>query len=171
MSIRQRRAKSREGKPRSPLPWVITGGVIAAFALMLALLARQPRGPGVRDHWHARYTIELCGKTLPPLLPSAGDIHTHGDGVIHIHPASAATTGRRATLGAFFRSTIVRLTDSSIAILGGESYANGDKCPDGRTGTLKVLVQRAGQGPFSPVRDFLAYLPADRDVIRIVFGP
>jgi hypothetical protein len=168
VSARGRRDNTQQR--RFPWPWAITGGVIAAFAVMLALLSRQPRGPGVGDHWHARYAIELCGKTLPPLLPSSGDVHTHGDGIIHIHPASAASTGRRANLGTFFRTTQVRISETSITVPG-ETHANGERCPDGKVGTLKVLVQSKGQGPFSPVRDFLSYVPADRDVIRIVFGP
>ncbi len=139
---------------------------------MLALLGRQPRrGPGVGDHWHARLTIELCGKPLPPLPPSPGDLHTHGDGIMHIEPASAASSGRRATLGAFFRGTQARITGTSISVPGGEAYTNGQACPDGKVGTLKVLVQSRGLGPFIPQRDFLSYVPADRDVIRIVFGP
>ncbi len=138
---------------------------------MLTLLSRQPRGPGVGMHWHAPYTITLCGKPLPPLLPSAGDVHTHGDGIIHIHPGSAASSGRRATLGAAFRNTQARLTDTGITIVGGQSYTNGDACPDGQVGTLKVLVQHRTEGRFTLVRNFLSYVPADRDVIRIIFGP
>ena len=149
---------------------MITLGVILAFGLMLALLSRQPRGPGVGAHWHAAYTIELCGKAVPPLPPSPGDVHTHGDGIIHIHPGSAASSGRRATLGAFFRSTQARLTGTMITVPG-QTYANGTPCPDGRVGTLKVLVQNKGRGSFEPVRDFLSFVPNDRDVIRIVFGP
>ncbi len=149
---------------------MITAGVILAFGAMLALLSRQPRGPGVGDHWHARFVIELCGKTQPPLPPSPGDVHTHGDGIVHIHPATAASTGRRATLRTFFRTTAVRITDASIT-LPGQSYANGNRCPDGKVGTLKALAQSKGQGPFTPLRDFLSYVPADRDVIQIVFGP
>jgi hypothetical protein len=162
----------RERTPprRFPWPWAITVAVIAAFGVMLAVLSRQPRGPGVGDHWHAPYTIQVCGKPLPPLRPSPGDVHTHGDGIIHIHPASAASSGRRASLGAFFRGTQVRISATSITVPG-ETYTNGQRCPDGKVGTLKVLVQSKGRGPFNPVRDFLSYVPADREVIRIVFGP
>lgn len=149
---------------------MITAGIILAFAVMLVLLSRQPRGPGVGAHWHAAYSIELCGKAVPPLPPSPGDVHTHGDGVIHIHPTNAASSGRRATLSAFFRSTQARLTETSITVPG-QAYTNGMACPDGRAGTLKMLVQNKGQGPFRLVRDFLSFVPNDRDVVRIIFGP
>jgi hypothetical protein len=36
---------------------------------------------------------------------------------------------------------------------------------------VKVLAQGAGDRDVKPVRDFLRYVPSDRDVIRIVFGP
>ena len=169
------RPSAREKRKSSTyVPWVVAGMVIVAFAAMVVALSRQSRpqpGPRVGSHRHARYTIEICGKTLPPLPLSAGDVHTHGDGVIHIHPATAATSGRRANLDTFFRTAKVRLTTSGIAIDGGPSYANGDKCPDGKPGMVKVLAQGAGNRDFKPVQDFLRYVPSDRDVIRIVFGP
>lgn len=167
-----RRTRGKQARRRSPWPWLITAGVIAAFVLMVVLVTRQPRqGPRVGDHWHAAYRIELCGETLPPLPPSPGDVHTHGDGIIHLHPTTAATSGRRATLEAFFRTTQVRITESSIAVPGRPTYSNGGTCPDGKVGRLRVLVQKAGEGEFVEVPGFLSYLPHDGDVIRIVFGP
>ncbi len=169
-----RRSAREKRKSSAYVPWVVAGAIILAFAAMVLALARQPRpegGPRVGSHWHARYTIEICGKALPPLPLSHGDVHTHGDGVIHIHPATAPTSGRRANLDTFFRTTKVRLTASGIAIDGGPSYANGDTCPDGKPGMVKVLAQGAGDRDFKPMQDFLRYVPSDRDVMRIVFGP
>ena len=44
--------------------------------------------PGLTDHWHAAYGIYICGTLEPPFTDDAdpNGIHTHGDGVIHIHP-------------------------------------------------------------------------------------
>lgn len=170
-----RRQTSRSRKQSSYLPWLIGGGVILVFIVFVAVLARQPRtarggDARVGDHWHALLTIELCGQTLPPLPPSPGDVHTHGDGVIHIHPASPATAGRNASLAAFFRTTPVQITATSIAV-GGARYADGGTCPDGKAGALTVLVRRKGASAFRPERDFLRYLPRDGDEIRVVFGP
>lgn len=169
MAARRRAPQKR--KPSAYIPWAIVGAVILAFVLLLVALARQPRLVGVGGHWHARYTIEVCGKILPPLPASQGEVHTHGDGVIHIHPTTAANAGRRANLETFFRTTVVRLTGSRITIPGGPDYKNGDRCPDGKPGTLRALVQHAGEKDFAPLRNFLRYAPSDRDLIRILFGP
>jgi hypothetical protein len=159
-------------RPAPYWPWLIAGGVILVFLLFVGALVRRPRPTLVLvgDHWHARLTIEICGRTLPPLPPSPGDVHTHGDGVIHIHPEGAGSAGRNATLGRFFATTPMRVTANSIASAG-ESRRNGDRCPDGRPGTLQALVRHRGQEVFRPERDFLRYLPQDGDEIRVVFGP
>jgi len=165
-----RRQKSRPQQQGSYLPWAIAGGVVLAFIVLVVALARQPRTVRVGDHWHARLTIELCGKTLPPLPPAPGDVHTHGDGIMHIHPATTISAGRNASLQTFFRTTPVVIRPTSIAA-GGERYKNGDACPDGRAGTLKALVRRDGESGFRGHRNFLRYLPQDGDEIRLVFGP
>jgi hypothetical protein len=80
--------------------------------------------------------------------PDPGGIHTHQDGVIHIHPFQTATTGRNARLGDFFAQTGLEVTSSKIQLpddpaLGdnsGKTFENGDECPDGQEGVVKVLV-------------------------------
>ncbi len=164
----------RKGSPRKRQPaywpWLLAGGVIVTFILFVVLITRQPRSVRVGDHWHARLTIELCGKILPPLPPAPGDVHTHGDGVIHIHPETSISAGRNATLGRFFRTTPVQISGTSIAV-GRDSYKNGDACPDGKTGTLRVLSRVSRARELRPRRDFLRYRPRDGDEVRVVFGP
>ena len=49
-----------------------------------------------KDHWHAAYGMYVCDHFLPPVTDAKEDvlgIHTHGEGVIHIHPFSAAASG------------------------------------------------------------------------------
>ncbi|HZM43156.1 MAG TPA: hypothetical protein VFB94_28765, partial [Acidimicrobiales bacterium] len=43
-----------------------------------------------QDHWHAAFGVYICGEFQPnpPLFESPVGIHTHDDGVIHIHPTS-----------------------------------------------------------------------------------
>lgn len=165
-----RRQKPRARRRKGLLPWTLGGAAAAAFVLMIAAMVRQPPTARVGDHWHARLTIELCGRRLPPLPPGPGDVHTHGDGLIHIHPQTSRTAGRNASLETFFRTTPVRITPDSIAVAG-ERYHNGDPCPDGRSGVLRAQVRRAGEEAFADLPRFLDYLPRDGDEIRIVFGP
>jgi len=92
-----------------------------------------------QDHWHAAYGIYICGKFQPniPQFESAIGIHTHGDGVIHIHPFSSGGSGKNATLGHFLDQTDVKLTNDSLKV-GGKTYKVGkDKC-DGKAAELVV---------------------------------
>jgi hypothetical protein len=82
------------------------------------------------DHWHAAYGFYVCGKWLPaiPTYENPDGIHTHGDGVIHIHPYSAAASGVNARLKVFLDSAGVKLTDTELKI-NGKTYKEGkDKC-------------------------------------------
>jgi len=104
------------------------------------------------DHWHSAYGIYICDQYIPSMSvgvePDPGGIHTHQDGVIHIHPFQTATTGRNARLGDFFTQTGLEVSSSKIQLpddpaLGdnsGKTFENGDECPDGQEGVVKVLV-------------------------------
>jgi hypothetical protein len=63
-------------------------------------------GPSVErsDHWHAAYGVNLCGVWQPavPEYESSAGLHSHGDGLIHIHPFDHRASFENATLGHFF---------------------------------------------------------------------
>jgi hypothetical protein len=124
-------------------PALIT--VICVLGVALIVYARTDRRqqsavPPVanKDHWHAAYGIFLCNHFEPAILTfeSPEGIHTHGDGVIHIHPFSEAASGRNATLGKFLEQTSVKLSDTSLEV-GSKKYKNGDKC-DNKKGHVVV---------------------------------
>ena len=84
-------------------------------------------------------------------------IHTHGDGVIHIHPSSAGGAGENATLGAFLEGAGVKLNDTELKI-GDETWKEGDqKCGD-EDGELVVAqwkdVENTDEKPALIRRDF-----------------
>ena len=67
------------------------------------------------DHWHQAFGVYACDGFQPFIsqeIPSSEGIHTHGSGLIHIHPFSVSASGRNATLAAYFRTTQAELTDS-----------------------------------------------------------
>src|SRR5438128_578162 len=73
--------------------------------------AGDPATGAPGDHWHAALDVNICGEKLanaPTFETEANNpnvrvgIHTHGDGVIHIHPFNSAEEGKNATLGRFF---------------------------------------------------------------------
>lgn len=98
-------------QPRSLLfPGVIT--LVVVLGLGLVLYARDARQnddmggvPQLGDHIHQALAVNVCGDWLTdiPEFESPVGIHTHGDGVLHIHPFSQLGVGANATLGRFFQ--------------------------------------------------------------------
>ena len=115
--------------------------VLALMSLTTASIVKwDPSHPRVGDHWHARYRIVVCGVTQPPLPGTHGGVHTHGGGGIHIHPRTKDEAFSNASLALFFSTSGGALTDQSLTLPSGLTFANGDRCPDGRGGQLSVTV-------------------------------
>jgi hypothetical protein len=193
-------AKTSGGrKVRSQQGLVFPIALAAVLTLGLALVIygratnREDLGdPTIGQHWHAAYGIYICGQYLPNMgvgvSPDPGGIHTHQDGVIHIHPFQTATSGRNARMSDFFDQTGLNVTSSKIELpvddaLGensGKTFKNGDKCPDGKSGVVKALVWDDAAGTAAPkvfVADIdrirftkngqaftFAFLPEDQDL-------
>lgn len=105
--------------------------------------------PTVNDHWHEAYAFWLCGRwvTLRGTLEDPVDqayvtsgIHSHDDGVIHIHPFTSAGSGQNATLGTFLAGYGVQLTDHSIAFPPGQGVDDVPVSCDGQPAELTVTV-------------------------------
>lgn len=111
------------------------------------------------DHWHAAFGVYICD-TFQPAVPefeSGIGIHTHADGVIHIHPFSSGGSGENATLGAFIEGAGIELSDDELRI-GDETWTEGeDQCGD-EDGELVVAqwkdVQNTEDKPALIRRDF-----------------
>lgn len=98
--------------------------------------------PRLGDHWHSAYGIYLCDSFAPQLADAKGDavgVHTHNDGLIHIHPFSSIATGDDARLEDFFTEVDLKVKDDSIEMPNGETYTNGDDC-NGEPGEVKLAV-------------------------------
>jgi hypothetical protein len=113
-------------------------GVIMVLGVALVAFAANDRksetdvAPVLGDHWHAAVGFYICDQFEPDIaeFESRVGIHTHGDGVIHIHPSSADGAGENATLGAFLEGAGVTLTDSELTT-GDQTWKEGDqKCGD-----------------------------------------
>jgi hypothetical protein len=94
------------------------------------------------------------GEYLAPFTDATQDalgIHTHGDGLIHIHPFTDSAAGRKATLGLFLDQVGVSMTNDTLSLPTGQTYTEGvTKCQGGRDGELQVAkwnnVNDAAQG-------------------------
>src|SRR5215217_600552 len=145
------RAARAAGRPGTGRNWLWPAAVVALVALGVTLVwvsrgtnseaAAEP--PTFGDHWHVAYGVYTCDGFTDPLADQNGDangIHTHEDGLIHIHPTSAQATGDKATLGVFDEETGLGLDDDRLEIPGGDTFVEGeDKC-DGKPGIVQVAV-------------------------------
>ncbi|MEY2434191.1 MAG: hypothetical protein QOC92_3916 [Acidimicrobiaceae bacterium] len=65
-------------------------------------------------------------------------IHTHGDGVMHIHPFTDSAAGRKATLGIFLDQVGISMDDTTLTLSGGTFTEGQTKCQGGKDGILQV---------------------------------
>ena len=115
----------------------VIGGIMVLGVALVAFAANDRKSetdvaPVLGDHWHAAVGFYICDQFEPDIaeFESRVGIHTHGDGVIHIHPSSAAGAGENATLGAFLEGAGVTLTDTELT-MGDQTWKEGDqKCGD-----------------------------------------
>lgn len=110
--------------------------LILVFVLGLGLVvyARQERSaealvPPIanQDHWHAAYGIDVCGEFQPnlPEFEAITGTHTHGDGLIHIHPFAESRSGENATLLNYLEDAGLALTDDSLTLKDGTVLEEG----------------------------------------------
>ncbi|MFL6205835.1 MAG: hypothetical protein ACJ739_10840 [Acidimicrobiales bacterium] len=99
------------GQPRSLLfPGIIA--LVLVLGVALVVYARNDRldedlggVPQLDDHIHQAFGVNVCGEWKPniPEFETKIGLHTHGDGVLHIHPHSDLGVGVNATLGRFMK--------------------------------------------------------------------
>ena len=82
---------------------------------------------------------------MPGLL---GRVHTHGSRRVHVHPLTSDEEGGRSHRGLLFHSAGGAVSATSLTLPTGETFSNGDLCPDGQPGRLRVV--EADQLSFSP---------------------
>jgi hypothetical protein len=124
----------------------------AAAALLVTLplpasfeAPRVPRtsGPVIRgDFWQAALGAHVCGAWLadaPPTAPDSG-LHSHGDGLVYVHPFLPDEAGRHATLGLFLSRGHWTATRTRLRLWDAVTHADGDRCPDGRAASVRWWV-------------------------------
>lgn len=179
-SARERRAGTGPKEPQGFFkritsiylpPWVPVVAIIFVVFAVLGLLfvTRSATGApriGV-DHWHVPYTYFVCGEKQPPAPTWEGvGVHTHTDGIIHIHPFQQSEEGAGARLSRWFDYGGGKLDSDEVRMPGSPTtHKNGDECPDGTIGEVQVFVNGV------KLLDYRRFLPNDGDRLRIVFGP
>jgi len=170
------------GFPLAFLAIVVLGTALVAFAW--SGRDAEALTPSFNDHWHLPYGIYDCrdeafAAPLPDPGTSNSGIHTHGQGVIHIHPFSSTATGSAATLERFFEAVNEQLSDDEITfpdrdvISEDGAECNGEpailhaaRFEPGATEPVEVLTEDLGSLRFRSDQEaiVLALLPEGADI-------
>jgi hypothetical protein len=145
---RAARAGSNTKRERPKVGFPIAVFAIVVLGTSLVIFARTSREPASAappsylnsDHWHAAYGVYVCDAFLPTWTDAIEDrdgIHTHGDGIVHIHPFSSSASGDRARLSVFAKQVGVTFTDDGFTTPDGTEYKNGFDC-NGQPATVSV---------------------------------
>lgn len=167
-----RRSRTNYGWYAATAAVVVLGVVLVAFS---AANKEDPVAPFANDdHWHAALGINVCG-TWQPNAPEfaqrfgsqlTAGIHSHGDGLVHIHPYTSDESGERATLGRFFENGGWDVSADSFSVWGGIERANGEDDCSGDAATVRWSVDGEEQEG-----DPADYRPEDLEVVAIAFLP
>jgi hypothetical protein len=175
---RRRAAAVKARRTRSGSPfWYALTGVIVVVGVIAVILSRGSAGETApianQDHWHAALGVDVCGTWLPnaPAFEErAGTsiqagMHSHADGLMHIHPYSSDEAGKHATVGQFLKEGGWSVSTSQLKVWDGKTHKNGEKC-GGKAAKVRFTVngkERSGN-PSS-------YHPKDGDVVALAFLP
>jgi len=128
------------------LVWPALIGVVVVLGVILIGISRSeisgastPPRIG-KDHWHAAIGFYGCDHFLPNVaqFENSEGLHTHGDGLIHLHPFSSAVAGKNATLGKYFELAGIKYS-STEAVVGNATLRDGAKCGS-KKGVLQTLL-------------------------------
>jgi hypothetical protein len=180
------------GQPRSLLfPSTIV--LVVVLGLVLVVYARHDRNsddlggvPQLGDHIHMAIAFDICTPdnflaNLPQFESNVG-IHTHGDGVMHIHPFSQLGVGANATLGRYLKDARessekldVSISDTTLKYLGEEYKEGKTPCKDVKNPELRLAywpdVQDADSKPTVTTGDFDDFeITHDGGGITIFYG-
>ncbi len=107
------------GFPMAVVAIVVAGVGLVTFAKASGESTDDSNPPQPGDHWHAAYGVYVCDRFIADFSDRGPDrlgIHTHDDGLVHIHPFSGGAGGRNATLAKFFDQVDLEVTDSEIQL-------------------------------------------------------
>jgi hypothetical protein len=134
----------RTNRPRLTFPLaiiaivVLGGGAVAYARSSRESLSNAEAKPSYKneDHWHEAYGFWQCDKWAEPLKDIEGKpddlgIHTHGDGVIHVHPFKASSSGEKARMKVWGPMVGVTFFDDGWKLPDGSEFRKGSaKCGD-----------------------------------------
>jgi len=142
--------KSRQiGFPAAVGIIVVLGLALVTFAKVSGQLGEDSENPPkVGDHWHASFGVYICDHFVTDVNDRTPEdklgIHTHADGLVHIHPFQAAGAGKQATLGKFFDQVGMKASSSRIQLPAAKpfekrTYSEGETTCSGKPATVQLV--------------------------------
>ncbi len=154
--------------------------VLGIASVAIARTTRDAQAqPTLQDHWHNPYGVWDCTDDafLDPFLSEFDPvgIHSHQDGLIHVHPFTASVTGREAKMSVFMDAMGAVITDDALTLPGGEVLEEGVEC-NGEPAILQIVRWDDAFNPGDPseiVTEDLADFPFldDAQAITIALAP
>jgi len=132
-----------------------------------------PTPPGARvdlDFWTAAVGVKICGAWLANAPASGLDtgVHSHGDGLVYIHPFNQGEAGDKATLGLFLKRGGWHASADQLSLWDGDEHRSGTTCPNGQTAQVRWWVDGAEQqgdpSTFTPRNGQAIVLSFDSDI-------
>jgi hypothetical protein len=180
---RVRRPKKRGGSRA----WFLATAAVVVVGVLLVILSYSDRqdsaavSPKIGDHWHAYLGVNVCGEWLSnaPQFESGFGIHSHGDGLMHIHPFTNAASGTKATVGRFLEDNEGAgwsATASSLKLWDNATHTNGDRCGTGADAKPAEVQWKVGKHnePWptkARTGNPADYRPQNGDIVAIYFLP
>jgi hypothetical protein len=175
---RAARAAGRPGAKKN-YAWPAAIGAVVVLGVLLVILSFGGKSaalaPRIGDHWHAAYGVYDANKFIAPFVDKGQDttgIHTHGEGLMHIHPFATRTSGKGANISAFLDDVGGKVSDTSIDVPGLKAK-NGDKTSTGKVGHVELWVwDNPADAAATVVRkDIGQWAPKDQSIWVLAFVP
>jgi hypothetical protein len=188
-----RAGSASKGRDRREMGFPLVVALVILLGTSLVIYARSSRsdavspklsvgvaGGGGGDHWHAALGIYNCDHFETDAIvrgaewPDPSGIHSHDDGVIHIHPFVSSATGNRARMKVFFETMGLKFNDDELELTNGNTLKSNTDC-NGENATLRIARFNV-DNPDTPVEiitDDLADVRflSDREAFTIALVP
>jgi hypothetical protein len=188
-----RAGSATKGRDRREMGFPLVVALIILLGSSLVIYARSTRsdavapklnvgfaGGGGGDHWHAAIGIYNCDHfETDPIVrgaewPDPTGIHSHDDGVIHIHPFVSSASGTRARMKVFFETMGLKFTDDELELTNGNTLKSDTDC-NGENATLRI-ARFDIDNPDTPIEIITSKLGdvrflADREAFTIALVP
>lgn len=176
--------------------WISVVSIIVVLGVVLVVVSRgssdsansdvPPRMQSATqagDHWHTAIGANVCGTWLANIPEfekratsgAQAGIHSHGDGLMHIHPFQPDEAGENATIGRFLDFAGINISEDELTWPDGTDKKAGEPCASGGDDAVIrwTLFNNDAEDKTPKIQsgDINDYRPKNDDVVSIFYGP